>query len=73
MQKLYILFFIFTCCLYFSQKLISIDRYGVMTDSADINNVQEKYMIIGTFQKSHDKSETRRAKVLKRENNQWGL
>lgn len=30
-------------------------------------------MIIGTFQKSHDKSETRRARVLKRENNQWGF
>jgi len=44
-----------------------------MTDSADINNLQEKYMIIGTFQKSHDEAETRRARVLKRENNQWGF
>jgi len=57
MQKLYISFFLLTCCLYFSQKLISIDRYGVMTDSADINNLQEKYMIIGTFQKNHDEAE----------------
>lgn len=54
-----------------SQKLIPIDRYGVMTDSTDIKSLQEKYKLIGMFQKVSGKSDERRARVLKDGNYSW--
>lgn len=72
MKKLFFSFFLFSASgLFLSQKLITVDKYGVMTDSATIKNLKKKYKIIGNFQKVSDDSEERRARVLKSENNYW--
>jgi hypothetical protein len=56
-----------------AQRLIPVDKNGIMTDSADIRNLQAKYSIIGEFQKVSNESEDRRARVLSAENDQWGF
>lgn len=72
MKKAFYPFFLcFGFGLLSSQKLIPIDRYGVMTDSTDIKNLKEKYKLIGLFQKVSGKSDERRARVLKDGNYSW--
>jgi len=68
-----ILFLSFT--LGYSQRLFSIDRYGIMTDSADIKSLHLKYELVGMFQKISDDSDARRARVLKKDANgfYWGF
>lgn len=61
--------------LFFPQRLFPVDQYGLMTDSADIRNLKEKYKLIGMFQKISENSEEKRARVLKETDQRyfWGV
>lgn len=59
----------------FSQDQIKIDKYGVISDSLQLKSLQEKYALIGLFQKVSDKSNVRFARVLRKQNDGqylWG-